>query len=600
MSSPESIAGVTPGMRIQNRYEVKSLLGKGGFASVFRAYDVEIERPVAIKVLNLAALLAGDADPQVMLERFRREAKLAARITHPSVVQIHDFGVLEGMDNPYIIMEVLEGHDLEEELEEKGPLDPRRVLPLFVDALEALGEAHGLDIIHKDLKPSNLFIANPGERRETMKVVDFGIAYIGDDTSDKRLTKTGFMLGTPQYMAPEYVEEQYVSPALDVYQMGLILVEMLAGRAVVDDTNMWKCAMRHVGRELSVPELLLDSPLGPVIERALAADPQDRYGDAGEFAAALESLDHDEIPHLSEDVAWRPLEESLEAKALTPDQETQKLFEEAQSARQEISARTAVTKVAKKNPHVVSKDSEEEDSGQWDTLEAFQSQQGRRKFGVAALGAVLLITAAAVALVVTGEDDLPPQTEEEPVAVDEEKPSKEEEEPVDERADEEPSDDAEAVVVELLLVPEDATVTLDGEESDEAPRKIRFDSSAAAARHMILSHEDYEPMEMEVGPEAGPTLEVELTKLEAEEEAEDEDEPAEVAAVEARPEPRADRGDSPPPEVAEEPEEPAGSAEADSAASDEDEESEEAEMEVEEGEDDEETEEERRDVLMAP
>ena len=274
MTNKEPVMGVTVGTLINERYEILSLLGVGGFAAVFQAHDSQIERNVAIKVLNVDTLVSQGNDLDTVLARFSREAKTAASINHPCVVQIYDFGVLKEQDNPFIIMEMLSGHDLQDELKAKKTLDPARFIPLFVDTLEALGEAHKVGIVHKDIKPSNLFLADPETRRETLKLVDFGIAHIAAQSNDERLTKTGYMLGTPQYMAPEYVEQQQVSPALDVYQMGLLLVEMLAGQPVIQETNPWKCALMHVSRELTVPIDLLESPLGPVLQKALALAPQ--------------------------------------------------------------------------------------------------------------------------------------------------------------------------------------------------------------------------------------------------------------------------------------------------------------------------------------
>lgn len=289
-SEPVSALGLEPGYLIAGRYEVVKLLGAGGFAAVFQAFDRQIERQVAIKVLNIAAVAAPGAEIEPFLERFRREARLAARIHHPNVVEIHDFGVLDDKRMPYIIMEMLEGHDLEEEISARGGMEPGRALPLFLGALEALGEAHRLGIVHKDLKPANLFLSRPGTRNELMKVVDFGIAHIGG-TDEARMTQTGAMFGTPQYLSPEYVQTQTVGPEMDVYQMGLCLVEMLSGRSVVEDESPWQCALKHATGELTIPAALLDGELGPIIVKSLEFDPAERYPDALAFADALKGVD---------------------------------------------------------------------------------------------------------------------------------------------------------------------------------------------------------------------------------------------------------------------------------------------------------------------
>lgn len=336
MSAEKTVMGVRVGTLVNGRYEIQSLLGTGGFAAVFRAFDSQIERDVAIKVLNVDTLVSQGNDLETVLERFHREAKLAAKISHPCVVQIFDFGVLEGKENPFIIMELLHGHDLKDEIKAKGPLDPQRMIPLFIDTLEALGDAHKMGIVHKDIKPTNLFLADPGSRRESLKLVDFGIAHIAQTSEENRLTKTGYMLGTPQYMAPEYVESQSVTPALDVYQMALLLVELLAARGVINETNPWKCALMHVSRELSIPTELLTSPLGPVLDKALALAPEDRYADASLFAEALAALDLTAIPRLSPGAPCQFLSpSSMEVVAQSP------TTGEIQSGQQPIQSRLA-------------------------------------------------------------------------------------------------------------------------------------------------------------------------------------------------------------------------------------------------------------------
>ena len=289
------------GYVLQGRYEIREELGSGGFAVVYSAFDSTIERQVAIKVLNLKLLKRGEEETEQIRRRFLREAKLAARINHPSIVEIYDYGLLDDQNRPYIIMEFLEGDDLEKILEEEGAMDPRRLIPLYCDALHALDAAHQAGIIHKDLKPANLFFAERGGRRERLKVVDFGIAHI-DAPGEDRITTTGTMTGTPQYMPPEYLEEQEVSPRIDIYQMGLILVEALCGVAVVEDSTPYQVAIAHMRREFRVPEAILESPLGEIFEKSTASDPDERYARAEEFARCLESVD---------DEAWVELGRAL-------------------------------------------------------------------------------------------------------------------------------------------------------------------------------------------------------------------------------------------------------------------------------------------------
>lgn len=298
---------VTVGQVVSGRYEITKHLGTGGFAKVFRAFDKTIERDVAIKFLDLRSIQASDDMMRTILERFRREAKLAAKIPHSGVVNIFDIGQLdpEGF-RPFIVMELLEGYDLEDQLNDHGALAPARLIPLYVDCLDALGEAHKLGIVHKDLKPSNLFLSNPGERKERLRIVDFGIAHIKNQGADEdaekpesrqnRLTATGQILGTLQYLTPEYIGSQIVSPALDVYQMALILVELLSGERVIKTDNPFECLRIHTFGLLELPQYLLDSPLGPVLRKALDSEHERRYQDGSEFADALSKVDASVIP----------------------------------------------------------------------------------------------------------------------------------------------------------------------------------------------------------------------------------------------------------------------------------------------------------------
>ncbi len=274
---------------MNNRYEVTGFLGKGGFASVYAGFDKVIERQVAIKVLAVQAHAMDEDSYADKLERFRREAKASARIAHPNVVTVFDMGVMADTMQPYIVMEVLHGHSLSEELRDHGPLHPSRALKLFVGALDALSAAHELGIIHKDLKPSNLFLVAPHTLAEELKVVDFGIARF--DEEDAGLTGTGQVFGTARYFAPEYISEQLVSPALDVYQMGLILVELLCGLPAVRSNNPLECVMCHGRGQLEIPESLLQGHLGQVIARSLSMSLDARYTDAGAFRDALSAVD---------------------------------------------------------------------------------------------------------------------------------------------------------------------------------------------------------------------------------------------------------------------------------------------------------------------
>lgn len=294
-------ARLAPGTQLGSRYQIRAYLGAGGFASVYAATDTVLDRSVAIKVLACDEEdVEGNAD---FVARFEREAKMAGRVDHVNVVSIYDYSVHEGQ--PFIVMECLDGHDLQKELIQNGPMAPERLWPLIGKCLDALARGHHLGIVHKDLKPSNLFLTHPGTDHEDVRVLDFGIAR--SSGADSSLTGTGQVFGTVQYLAPEYIKDKNnVTPALDVYQMGLILVEALSGQPPVDADGL-ACAYKHVTGELIIPAPLLDSPLGAVIGKALALEPEDRYPTTTAFREALDAVDPSDVPRLSPNDGKRSL-----------------------------------------------------------------------------------------------------------------------------------------------------------------------------------------------------------------------------------------------------------------------------------------------------
>jgi len=279
------------GTVIDDRYEVIGYLGEGGVACVYKARHVHMNREVAIKLLNPES---DQLRAKVFEERFLQEAKIAASLRHPNIVNILDFGFTDPFRQPFLVMEYLAGHDLHHEIHLRGPVPPTRLLPLMVDCLDGLARGHKKGIVHKDLKPSNIFLVHPGVEEEVLIVLDFGLAR-DDGLKDARKTRTGKITGTPQYMAPEYIQYQIVSTALDVYQMALILIEALTGKAAVDDDNAYNCMVAHCQGDLKIPDALMTGALGDVLRRALDVNPDDRYPDAGEFRDALARIDAREV-----------------------------------------------------------------------------------------------------------------------------------------------------------------------------------------------------------------------------------------------------------------------------------------------------------------
>jgi serine/threonine protein kinase len=254
-------------------YEVTELLGRGGMGEVYRGRHLGLDRPVAIKFLR--GSLAEDPE---FRERFLREARLSARLTHPHVVQVYDTG-LDG-DRPFLVMELLEGESVQARLK-RGALLQEEALAVARQALSALAGAHSLGIIHRDIKPGNIFLCRGG----TVKVMDFGIARALDEA---RLTQTGTQMGTAEYMSPEQVEGQAADARSDLYAMGIVLYEMLTGEAPFAAATPLSVMHQHVTRPAPPLPEWVSPGLRTVVARALAKEPADRYPSAETMTQALE------------------------------------------------------------------------------------------------------------------------------------------------------------------------------------------------------------------------------------------------------------------------------------------------------------------------
>jgi eukaryotic-like serine/threonine-protein kinase len=235
------------------RYELGRRLGYGGMATVYSAHDLKLDRQVAIKIL--ADNYAGDEE---IRNRFTREARLAAKLDHPNVVQVYDVG--ENRDRPYIVMELVEGGTLDDRLKgRKGALPREEALRLLCQMCDGLGHAHARRLVHRDIKPGNLLLRDADQ---CLKIADFGIARAAEDT---RLTRPGRVIGTERYMAPEQLTDGRITPATDVYACGVVADEILPN-----------------ARPASLQE---------VVTRCLREDPAERFADAGELGAALAASD---------------------------------------------------------------------------------------------------------------------------------------------------------------------------------------------------------------------------------------------------------------------------------------------------------------------
>jgi CheY-like chemotaxis protein len=273
---------IGPGTVLGSKYRLDARLGSGSFGSVYRARHLDLESDVAVKVLQAGVLEGGEA-----LSRFRREGISACRVKHPNAVTILDFAIQGGL--AYLVMELLEGHSLHDELNLHGVLPPARALEIALPVCDALAEAHRMGIVHRDIKPSNIYLTRTS-RGEVPKVLDFGIAKIAGD-ADKTLSQAGTIIGTVAYMAPERFRGGPVDGKTDVYSLGVTLYQMLAGRTPF--TAASKSPMALAALHMSEPARALvevapdvSPSLDAAVQQALRKDPQQRPT-AEEFAANL-------------------------------------------------------------------------------------------------------------------------------------------------------------------------------------------------------------------------------------------------------------------------------------------------------------------------
>lgn len=264
---------------IDDRYRVHSFLARGNMGVVVRAVDERMQRDVAIKFLR-----APNLDGDTAARRFEREVLISKELNHHHVVQVYDFGRPEGL--LYLVMEYLDGDELKE-LISQGPMPSERVIEIGIQMLEGLAEAHAISIIHRDLKPGNIFVTKDRRGRDFVKILDFGIA---KNLTDQRpdLTSAGNVCGTPGYMAPETFLKADVNAHTDIYAVGLILVEMLFGSAVIPKESPAQMMLKHLQMEVVLPPRLENTGLGTVLMRAVDKIPQYRYANADDMLLALQ------------------------------------------------------------------------------------------------------------------------------------------------------------------------------------------------------------------------------------------------------------------------------------------------------------------------
>ncbi|MFI5897703.1 serine/threonine-protein kinase [Actinoplanes sp. NPDC051513] len=260
------------GVRLGDRYRLEDRLGAGGMGEVWRAVDELLGRPVAVK-----AMLPSVADDPDFARRFLAEAKSMARVNHPAVASIHDYGSVQGV--AYLVMELVDGESLAQRLARAGRLGAPETMRLIAQAAEGLQAVHDQGIVHRDIKPANLLIRRDG----SVVITDFGIARHEDAS---RLTASGAILGTPSYLSPEQVMGQAATPRSDVYSLGLTAYECLAGERPFVGDNPYAVALQRLQSAPRTIGITLPAQVLMVVERALATDPAHRWPSAAALAGA--------------------------------------------------------------------------------------------------------------------------------------------------------------------------------------------------------------------------------------------------------------------------------------------------------------------------
>lgn len=261
---------------LADRYKIEEMIGEGAFASTYRATDTKLLRTVAVKLLR--ARHAGDAG---FTARFEREARAAAQVSHPNVVQVHDFG--RDAEHTFIVMHFVAGPTLAAYVREKQQLSLEEIVSITSQILDGLGAIHERNIVHRDIKPQNILL----EPDLTPKLGDFGVAYFSPEAS---LTQTGTTIGTAAYMAPEQATGDVVGPAADLYAVGAVLYELTTGKLPFSGQSPVQVMYQHVNQEPTPPRQInpdISVALEAVILRALAKRPEQRFRDAAEMREAL-------------------------------------------------------------------------------------------------------------------------------------------------------------------------------------------------------------------------------------------------------------------------------------------------------------------------
>ncbi|WP_394824581.1 protein kinase domain-containing protein [Pendulispora albinea] len=283
--APDPLIGRT----INGRYRIDAVIARGGMGKVYRAEQAPLGRVCALKILS--PRYDGEDDPEFR-RRFFLEASTAAKLSHSNTVTIFDYGKAENEEIYYIAMEYIEGHTLSRVLRRAGPLPEDRVRHIAAQICRSLREAHGLGVVHRDLKPGNIMLTDKGDERDSVKVLDFGLVKDVTNNAEDH-TQEGLFMGSPKYMAPEQILGEALSPRVDIYSMGILLYEMLTTKVPYDRGEAGIATlMAHVNEPLPsmhsvFPGLIVSPQMEAIVYRCLEKDPARRYGSMNELLAAI-------------------------------------------------------------------------------------------------------------------------------------------------------------------------------------------------------------------------------------------------------------------------------------------------------------------------
>jgi serine/threonine protein kinase len=317
-----------PGDMIAGKYRLGKVIGAGGFSRVLKATHIDMERTVAIKILDLegAVAQAGGTTAQDLKTRFGREAKMSSRLQHPNTITVFDFGVDE-LGRWYIVMEYIDGINLYAAVRRGGKFAPKRAARIGRDILRSLAEAHHLGFLHRDLKPGNIMLSEDFMGEEAVKVLDFGIATVVDSSLSNqqfaamKATQMGNFVGTPQYAAPEQFLGERLTPSTDVYMLGLVIWEMLMGKAAIVSDSFGECLKTHLDPTpwRFPPAAAIPEGLAQILYGALEKDMSKRYLSATEMAddldGWLEGEERDFAPSPTTEERWEPALDDYKAVA---------------------------------------------------------------------------------------------------------------------------------------------------------------------------------------------------------------------------------------------------------------------------------------------